>query len=129
MVLPFLYIAESPGRGRGVYTREAISAGTLIESSPVIVMSARERELLDQTLLHDYIFEWEGDNGACCMALGWLAVYNHAYKANCEYEMNYDDDTMAIRTVRDIAEGEELFTNYNGDWNDEKPVWFDVSQA
>lgn len=126
MVLPFLYIAESAGRGRGVYTREAIPAGTIIESSPVIVMSGRERALLDQTLLHDYIFEWEGDGGECCMSLGWVPVYNHSYKANCEYEMNYDTDTIIIRTVRKIEEGEELFINYNGDWNDEKPVWFDV---
>jgi hypothetical protein len=25
-----------------------------------------------------------------------------------------------------IEAGEELFVNYNGDWDDDKKVWFDV---
>jgi SET domain-containing protein len=40
--------------------------------------------------------------------------------------MNYTDKTISIKTVRDISAGEELTINYNGDWNDEKPVWFEV---
>jgi SET domain-containing protein len=31
-----------------------------------------------------------------------------------------------IQTVRDIEAGEEITINYNGDWNDPKPVWFEV---
>ena len=38
--------------------------------------------------------------------------------------MNYEEETIMIKTVREIAAGEELTINYNGDWNDEKPVWF-----
>jgi hypothetical protein len=33
---------------------------------------------------------------------------------------------IAIRTVHFIKAGEELFINYNGGWNDTKPVWFDA---
>jgi len=25
-----------------------------------------------------------------------------------------------------VHAGEELFINYNGDWNNDKPVWFDL---
>lgn len=60
------------------------------------------------------------------MALGYIPVYNHSYTSNCEYLMDYDDKAMFIKTVRDIEAGEELTINYNGDWNDAKPVWFDV---
>ena len=35
-------------------------------------------------------------------------------------------DTILIKTVRDIEKGEELTINYNGDWNDEKKVWFET---
>jgi SET domain-containing protein len=97
-----------------------------VEVSPVIVMSAADRELLDKTLLHDYIFEWGGDKKQCCMALGYVAVYNHSYKSNCEYEMDFGTQTISITTVRFIKAGEELFINYNGDWNDKRPVWFDA---
>ena len=112
--------------GRGVFTKAPIPANTIIETSPVIVMSSEERKLLDQTLLHDYIFEWGPDNKQCCMALGFVAVYNHSYKSNCEYEMNFENETIRIKTVREIEEGEELFINYNGDWNNAKKLWFDA---
>jgi len=62
----------------------------------------------------------------CCMALGYVAVYNHSYKSNCEYEMDVDAELIRVKAVRDIAAGEELFINYNGDWDDEKPVWFET---
>jgi SET domain-containing protein len=40
--------------------------------------------------------------------------------------MDYDTQTMFIKTVRAIKPGEELTINYNGDWNNKKKVWFDV---
>lgn len=126
MLLPFLFIAQTDGSGRGVFTSENIEAGTAVEESPVIVMSREERKLLDQTLLHDYIFEWGKNKDQCCMALGYIPLYNHAYKANCEYEMDFENQVIRIKTVHFIKSGEELFINYNGDWNDSKPVWFEA---
>ncbi len=123
-----LFIDIVNGKGRGVFTKKPIPADTVIEEAPVIVMSAKDRKILDQTLLHDYIFEWQPDGAnMCCMALGWIPVYNHSYTSNCEYFMNYEDKTMCIKTVRDIAAGEELSINYNGDWDNTKPVWFSTS--
>jgi SET domain-containing protein len=121
---PALYIDETPSMGRGVFTRKALKAGVLIEVAPVIVMTAQERFLIDQTLLHDYIFEWGDDRKECCMALGWVAQYNHAYQSNCEYEMYFSQRLIGIKTVRAISAGEELFINYNGEWNSEERVWF-----
>lgn len=126
MILPSLFIAASKLGGRGVYTSEEIAAGTIIEIAPVIVMRKQERVYLDQTLLHDYIFEWGDDKSACCMALGYVPVYNHAYKSNCEYEMDFELEQISIKAMQLIRPGEELLINYNGDWNDQKPVWFDV---
>ncbi|MEO7922397.1 MAG: SET domain-containing protein [Chitinophagaceae bacterium] len=126
MILPFLFIAPTPSMGRGVFTSEDIAGGILVEQSPVIVMTAEERKLLDQTRLHDYIFEWGDEKDHCCMALGYAAVYNHSYQSNCEYEMDFEQQQIGIRAVRAISAGEELFINYNGDWNNSKPLWFDA---
>lgn len=126
MIMPFLYIGPTENRGRGVYTSEDIGAGVVIEVSPVIVMSGDERKLLDQTLLHDYIFEWGEEKNLCCMAMGYVPVYNHSYESNCEYGMDYDQQLISVTTVRSIKAGEELLVNYNGDWNDVTPLWFDV---
>ena len=108
---------------------KSIKSEKIIEVAPVIVMTSDDRLMLDKTLLHDYIFEWqpEGEN-KCCMALGFVPIYNHSYNSNCEYFMDYTEDTILIKTVRDIEQGEELTINYNGDWNNDKNIWFEVSE-
>jgi SET domain-containing protein len=129
MIHPALFFDQSANRGRGVYTSAAIPADTIVELSPVIVMSKEDRKLIDQTRLHDYIFEWLPDGKEqCCMAQGYISLYNHSPASNCEYFMNYEEETIQVKTMRAIAAGEELTINYNGDWNDKNPVWFDVSK-
>lgn len=123
-LLDGVYVAGTKMRGRGVFTRVPIAAGTTIEIAPVIVMTEADRALLDKTLLHDYIFEWGAMGNQCAMALGFIALYNHAYNAGCEYEMYFTKQVITVKTVRNIKAGEELFINYNGDWNNQKEVWF-----
>ncbi len=126
MIKPCLYIARTSNKGRGVYTSERLPAGTVVEISPVLVLNKEDRLHLDQTLLHDYIFEWGKNKDTCCMALGIIPIYNHSYKSNCEYYMDFEDDTIMIKTVMSIGKGEELTINYNGDWNDGKRIWFEA---
>ena len=126
MLKPYLFVNDISGKGRGVFTRERIPANTVVEMAPVIVMQKSDREHLDKTLLHDYIFEWGKEKNKCAMALGLIPIYNHSYKSNCEYFMDFEDDSIMVKTVRVIENGEELTINYNGDWNDGKKLWFDV---
>lgn len=127
MILPCLFISPTENMGKGVFTSEPLEAGSIIEVSPVIVMDAKDRKLLDQTLLHDYIFEWDAEKEQCCMALGYVPMYNHSFTSNCDYEMDFEENLIYIKTVRDIKQGEELFINYNGEWNDAKPLWFEAT--
>lgn len=126
MLKSCLYLKIIEQKGKAVFTKENIAAHTLIEESPVIVMTKAERIHLDKTLLHDYIFEWGEKKEQCCMALGYISVYNHSYQSNCEYFMDFENELIQIKTIRKIESGEELTINYNGDWNDSKKVWFDV---
>lgn len=126
MIQPYLHILTTEKRGNGVFTSQSIDKGTVIEIAPVIVMGAADREFLDKTLLHDYIFEWGSEKSQCCMALGYVPIYNHSYKSNCIYEMDYQHNQISIIAVSNINKGEELFINYNGDWNDPQPLWFDA---
>ena len=112
--------------GRGVFAAADLKKNVVIEIAPVIVMNHSDRAFLDKTLLHDYIFEWGEKQDQCCMALGYVPLYNHSYRSNCEYEMDFKKQIIKVRTVKTVKAGEELFINYNGDWNNEKPVWFDV---
>lgn len=121
---PAIVVAQTPKRGRGVFTKTDLPEGTLLEVAPVIVMTRNDRAFLDDTLLHDYIFEWGDDRSQCCMALGYVPLYNHSAPSNCEYEMEFRDQVIRVKTVRDIKAGEELFINYNGDADNTNPVWF-----
>ena len=126
MIHHSLYIELTEKKGKGVFTAANIPEGFVIELSPVIVMEKEDRVHLDKTLLHDYIFEWGAEKDKCCMALGFIPIYNHSYKSNCEYFMDFDEETIFVKTVRAIEKGEELTINYNGDWDDENKVWFEV---
>ena len=126
MLKPYLFVDKTDSMGRGVYTAETIAPDTVVEVSPVIVMSADDRTHLDKTALHDYIFEWGDLKDKCCMALGLVPIYNHSYSSNCEYFMNYEEDVILVKTVRVIEKGEELTINYNGDWDDKSKIWFEA---
>jgi uncharacterized protein len=131
MLKPYLYLDRTTDMGRGVFTTKKIPVDVVVEIAPVIVMDNTDRAYLDKTLLHDYIFEWgnskEGINAdKCCMALGFIPMYNHSYKSNCEYIMDYENEVIYVQTVRAIEAGEELTINYNGDCNDETKLWFNA---
>ncbi len=126
MILPILIVAPSAKRGRGVFAGEKIAANTIIEISPVLVLSAKDRKEVEKTLLFDYIFEWGDDSKQACIALGYLSLYNHAYDANCDYEMDFEENLMTITTVRTVKKGEELFINYNAKADDASPIWFEA---
>jgi uncharacterized protein len=126
MILPILYIAETAEKGRGVFATENITANTLIEIAPVLVLSENERLLAEKTILHDYIFEWGENAQEACIGLGYISIYNHAIHYNCAYQMDFNALTISITTVKNIQAGEELFINYNPIGEEEKPVWFNA---
>lgn len=43
MIKPWLYLKRIENKGRAVFTRERITANTIIEEAPVIVMNKEER--------------------------------------------------------------------------------------
>lgn len=56
--------------------------------------------------------------------MGYISLYNHSYDANCDYEMDYDNLLMTIKTVKPVKKGSELCINYNASPDDKTPVWF-----
>jgi SET domain-containing protein len=124
--LPSLYIAPSPLGGRGVFTAEAIPAGSLIEICPVIVLSKKDCEQIHKTCLYDYYFLWGEEDEACALALGYGSLYNHSFEPNAEYSPDFETDTFEFLALNDISPGEEITVNYNGDPEEQAPLWFSV---
>ena len=124
MLLSSLQIGVSDNRGRGVFTTKNIPSGTVIEVSPVIELSIKDREKIEGTLLYHYIFEWGTRKRKAALALGYVSMYNHSFEPNCEYEQDYEAKTMTVRTIRNVKKGEELYFSYNGNPDDKRPLWF-----
>lgn len=120
-----LQVRESPNRGRGVFALKKIKANTIIEISPVLVFSKKEAAIAEKTLLYNYFFEWGNNTKQRALGLGYISIYNHSHTNNCSYEMDYEEGTIAVYTIKDIHANEELFINYLGDEPDPKAkMWF-----
>jgi len=120
-----LYIDDAGKKGKGVFTKKDIPAGTVIEVAPVIVLKSKDRKRCEDTKLYFYIFEWGDDCRKGAIGLGYVSMYNHESPSTCEYEMDYEEETISIKAMRDIKAGEEVTINYSAGWDDWKPVWFD----
>ena len=121
--LPGLYIKDTPGAGRGVFSSLAIPAEGVIELAPVVLLSAADRRVIHGTRLHDYYYQWAGEGAA--IALGYGSLYNHSDYANAEFELDYDERLIRFTAVRNIQPGEEITTDYRvGD--PKMQLWFKV---
>jgi SET domain-containing protein len=117
-------VGPTASKGRGVFATRPIRRAEVVESAPVIVIPADEQKRVHATLLNDYVFGW-GDSIA--VALGYGSLYNHAWEPNLEYRKRLDDGLIDFVALRDIAEGEELTTNYSSSSPESAFLWADLS--
>ena len=112
-----VYIDDSviAGAGRGVFAKDAIKEGELIEACPVVALTdKKDRSRLRKTGLVNYYFLWGEKRDHAAICLGWGAVYNHSFSPNARFEKHLEDNRMDFHALRDIAPGEEIVVNYNG---------------
>ena len=118
-------VGQSPGKGRGVFATRRIPAGETIEEAPVVTVTEGEVPHLDATVLGDYYFVWGEDEKQAAVLLGLCSLCNHSYEPNARFVVHPERHTIEFVALRDIAEGEEVTTNYNGNPESREPVWFD----
>jgi uncharacterized protein len=120
-------VKQIKGKGRGVFARRLIHDGEVIERVPVLVLPVGEtRTATGPTRMSGYCFEW--GRGTVAVALGYGSLYNHSYQPNARYD-DESGQAKVFRAIRDIAAGEEIVVNYNGEPGDETPVWFKVMES
>ena len=112
------------GKGRGVFAKQHIPAGTVFETVPLLVIPAKEvLECEHGNFLSQYVFEY--GRGTVALALGFGSLYNHSYSPNARYD-DAGRQVKQFRALRDIQPGEEITINYNGAEDGTDPVEFDV---
>lgn len=123
---PPVYVAKSHGKGRGVYAARKIRKAEIIERSPVIVVPEKEwTRHVEKTGLSDYTFDWGRDNDHAAIVLGYGMLYNHSHTPNARFTHDLRAREYIFTALRDIKKDEEIYTNYNGDPEDNTPLWFE----
>lgn len=120
-----IYVDDSrmPNAGRGVFAKEGIAEGELIEQCPVVaLMDRKDRDRLRKTGLVNYYFLWGEKRDHAAVCLGWGAVYNHSFEPNARFEKMIEDGRMDFFALREIRAGEEITVNYNGVPDNRAPV-------
>lgn len=119
-----VYVKKVKGKGRGVFARQAIADGTVIEKVPKILLPVDMIQGgYDNPNLMRCFFVHDRRTLAVC--LGYGSIYNHSYQPNAIYE-DGPAATMIYRAIKDIAVDEEICINYNGDPKDKAPMGFKV---
>ncbi|ACV61693.1 nuclear protein SET [Desulfofarcimen acetoxidans DSM 771] len=122
-------IADCGKKGRGVLAGKKFKRGEIIEQAPVIVIPGSELYSIKSTVLNDYYFIWAKDENNLktgAIALGCGSLYNHSYKPNATFNKKHKDLIIEFKALSDIEEGEEITINYNGDPEDDAPLYFEV---
>jgi SET domain-containing protein len=115
-----IYVDKSPVHGWGVFAKDKINQGELIEECIILTLPIQKGD--DSNLLTDYRFnfpsglEWEEQ----VVALGFGSLYNHSNTPNAYWYSNNEKRTFCFVSSRDIEVGEEIFTFYGDEsyWND-----------
>ncbi|KAJ6557398.1 cytidine deaminase-like protein, partial [Mycena vulgaris] len=104
-------IKNSQGKGRGVFAARAIASHTVVEISPVILLTKEEYETHGRfTSLDEYTFKWK--NGSRAVALGLGSLFNHSNFPNVSYKIDSSTDSIHYTTTRNVEPDEEMCIYY-----------------
>lgn len=119
---PELAVVPIEGKGRGVVAVEPISAGTVIETAPVVPYKTEgPHDVMPEPLLPpelaDLPHDWDEECG--CLVFGSMQFSNHSDEPNAKFESNIDALSMTFTALLDIAAGEEITIDYG------IPIWWE----
>lgn len=122
----------SRNKGKGIFAKKNIVKGVIIDIAHVILISNKDWDLIEDTGISNYSFEWDDPNCIgeyeSAISLSISQFINHSYNPNVKYRYKYKNKAIEYITIRDISKGEEITVNYNGESFDKSPVWFNVEE-
>lgn len=125
-----VYIKQSkiPNAGRGVFARQDIKKGEVIENCPVILVSKYDASYLNKSILVTYFFYFGKNKEKLVVALGFGSIYNHSYVPNATYKIKLREKIIEFSAIDNIKKDDEITVNYNfGNPKDKSPLWFEVA--
>ena len=126
-----LYLNRLPQKGRGVFCKEFIAAGEVIEVTPAYILPEEDVEQMFKTDLVNYCFSgnkfsrhvhlWSNvrdGSKAICLSLGVTSICNHLADPNAVYDQVEDRGMpfFILKAERDIPQDTEICVNYGISW-------------
>ncbi|MFX1325998.1 MAG: SET domain-containing protein-lysine N-methyltransferase [Promethearchaeota archaeon] len=120
----------SAKKGRGVFAKNDIKKGTIIDIAYVVPIPNKDYKKISKTILYNYCYIWEDPKHkpefTNAITLSISQFINHSYDPNVVYLYDYKNQAIEFSALKEIAKGEELLVNYNGLVDDKSPVWFEI---
>lgn len=115
------------GAGRGVFARNDIKKGEIIERCPIIEVPKYDTANLNESILVTYFFYLGKNKEQLVVALGFGSIYNHSYKPNAKYKIKPKEEILEFTALKDIKKDEEITFNYKqGNPKNNVPLWFET---
>lgn len=108
--------------GRGVFAKEEIKKGEVIEVAPIIILDFQDFIDTKWNVMFEYYF-WLDEY--VVLALGYGSLYNHSQTPNAEYEINKEDKTIIFKAIKNIEKDQEILFNYSKTASKKAPLWFE----
>ena len=117
-------------KGKGVFVKKNIAKGVIIDIAHIILLSNKDWDLIEETVLANYSFEWDDPKFKgkyeSAISLSISQFINHSYNPNVKYHYDYKNKLIKYIAIRNISKGEEITVNYNGEPFDKSTMWFEV---
>ncbi|SJZ50187.1 SET domain-containing protein-lysine N-methyltransferase [Sediminibacterium ginsengisoli] len=128
-------IRKSPVHGFGIFAREKIFAGELIEQAKLLKLGYRQKAQHDD-VINDYV--WGNKSCTCTecqtygvkqyLALGFGSIYNHADKPNTHKNIDFPRQLISFTAATDIDADNEIFTHYGAKYWLLRDFWKNVRE-
>jgi hypothetical protein len=109
-----IYISVSSISGRGVFAKDYILPGEILEECHLLELQEKDFTKID-VILKEYVFSLP--NGNYCLVLGFGMIYNHSLLNNAYCEVDEIKKTFRFISKKLIKPDEEILINYQK-WTD-----------
>jgi SET domain-containing protein len=105
-----IYVDDSSVHGRGVFASASIKSGEILEECHYFLLP---NDIEYTQILKDHFFSWPKGGEGLAICLGYGSIFNHSDNSfNADWETDTTKKKIIFFALRDINQGEEIFTNY-----------------
>lgn len=116
---PKIEIRKSTIHGWGIFAKEDIKSGEILEESPFLIVPMSPGE--SSSIFIDYRFNYPRTNWKYqTIPFGFSCLYNHSNNPNARWETDEENELFVFYTKKDIKKDEEILVYYGDNiyWQD-----------